>query len=121
MDAGGTIHFRTDEGYLVRKMTPDGQVSTLAGGDYATASVDPSMAVDGVGAQARFGRMYGFALDPRDSTVYISDWTGLRKVTPDGTVTTLGGSSQLVGPIAIGANGAMYAAVQGSIVSIRGL
>lgn len=147
VDADGMIHFRTDEGYLVRTMTPDGQVRTLAGGDYGTSSVGPGQARDGVGTEARLGRMNGFAFDPIDSTIYIADWSGLRNVAPDGTVSTVGGSTGLVddhdtpligqvsvgagprarhmqrqaGPIAIAAGGTLYAAVPGAILTIQGL
>eukprot|EP00747_Dinoflagellata_sp_TGD_P179951 gnl/TRDRNA2_/TRDRNA2_31612_c0_seq1.p1 gnl/TRDRNA2_/TRDRNA2_31612_c0~~gnl/TRDRNA2_/TRDRNA2_31612_c0_seq1.p1 ORF type:complete len:529 (+),score=64.97 gnl/TRDRNA2_/TRDRNA2_31612_c0_seq1:52-1638(+) len=69
----------------IRKVTPDGMVSTLAGGEEGFA--------DGTGAAARFKRPYGVAAD-RDGNVVVSDYGNniIRKVTADGIVTTLAGT-----------------------------
>lgn len=136
VDANGTIRFLNHFGRFpfVGTMTPDGQVSNLA--------------VDGAGKQVRFGtRHYGFALDPTDSSVYISHSPkdgghALHKVARDGTVTTIDHSSaqegdhgtlvddhgtplispeKWVGPLTIGADGTTYASVPGAILAIQGL
>jgi sugar lactone lactonase YvrE len=74
---------------LVRKISPDGTVSTLAG-----RSGSPGGA-DGRASEARFKKCVGIAAT-RDGTVYLAD-TGahtIRRITPDGRVSTLGGSFQ---------------------------
>jgi sugar lactone lactonase YvrE len=88
-DAAGNVYVG-DWSYTVRKITPDGVVSTLAG------LAGSSGNVDGVGSAARFGAPNSLAVDAI-GTVYVSDAANhsIRKVTPDGSVTTLAG---LAGP-----------------------
>ena len=72
--------------HIIRKIETDGTVSTFAGG--------PSQpgAVDGVGVDARFNFPTGIAIDS-DDTLYVSDTANetIRKITANGTVTTLAG------------------------------
>lgn len=81
----GTI-FVADAGsaHRIRRIAPDGRVSTLAGGT-------PGFR-DGVGSAAAFSTPSGLALSP-DGTLYVAD-TGnhaIRRVTPDGLVSTVAG------------------------------
>jgi sugar lactone lactonase YvrE len=74
---------------LVRKISPDGIVSTLAG-----RSGSPGGA-DGKGPEARFKKCVGIAVT-REGTVYVAD-TGahtIRRISPDGEVSTVGGVFQ---------------------------
>lgn len=69
----------------VRRIMPDGTVSTVAGGELGYA--------DGPGASARFSTPSGIAVTP-DNVVYLAD-TGnnaIRRITPDGQVRTAAGS-----------------------------
>jgi sugar lactone lactonase YvrE len=68
----------------IRRISPDGIVSTIAGGEQGYAN--------GLGGSARFSTPSGLALAP-DGTLYVAD-TGnnaIRRITPDGMVSTLAG------------------------------
>jgi sugar lactone lactonase YvrE len=72
------------ESNRVRKIAPNGIVSTLAGGNEGFA--------DGQGAQASFNSPSGLALDS-EGNIYVAD-TGnhrIRKITPQGLVSTIAG------------------------------
>jgi sugar lactone lactonase YvrE len=83
MDSAGNIYVSDldSNGNRIRKITPDGVVSTLAGGPY---NYEDS---DGVGTNAQFVYPNGLAVDTA-GTVYVADEHSIRKITPDGTVTT---------------------------------
>jgi hypothetical protein len=65
---------------LLLRRTPEGKVSTLAGSAYGHA--------DGKGVAARFSSVGGMAFGLDDS-LYLTDGTFVRRVMPDGTVTTV--------------------------------
>ena len=92
VDSSGTVYVADSGNSTIRKITPDGTVTTLAGqaGVYGSA--------DGVGAAARLSRPLGVAVDGA-GFVYVAD-TGnctIRKVTPAGTVSTLAGLAGVPG------------------------
>ncbi len=68
---------------LLLRRSPNGQVSTLAGSAYGQQ--------DGKGSAARFSSIGGMAFGP-DGSLYLSDGAAVRKVTMDGTVTTVAGN-----------------------------
>ncbi|MCA1641422.1 MAG: hypothetical protein LC785_05580, partial [Acidobacteria bacterium] len=74
---------------LLLRRTPSGSVSVLAGGSYGHA--------DGKGSQAKFRSIVGMAFGP-DGSLYLADDSSVRKVTMDGTVTTLAGDLDVKSP-----------------------
>jgi len=86
-DSAGNIYVADVDNHTIRKVTPAGIVTTLAG----TAGVMGS--ADGTGAAASFRDPGGVATDGADN-VYVADSGNntIRKVTPAGVVTTLAGT-----------------------------
>jgi sugar lactone lactonase YvrE len=86
IDANGNLYV-TDT-YKIRKITSAGVVSTLAGSSTAGYA-------DGKGTEARFTNPYGIAIDS-NNTLYVADSDNdrIRKITADGTVTTIAGGTQ---------------------------
>src|SRR6185369_5396787 len=84
--ADGTIYVAdAGESNRIRKISPDGSVTTFAGGSEGFA--------DGAGTSASFNTPSALALGP-DGNLYVAD-TGnnrIRKITPDGTVSTVAGN-----------------------------
>ncbi|QJE02255.1 hypothetical protein HH212_21375 [Massilia forsythiae] len=83
LDKNGVIYATDACG--IRKIATDGTVSTLAG---AGAECDTS--VDGTGAEARFTTLTGMTADAAGN-LYVAEYGAIRRVTPEGVVTTLAG------------------------------
>ena len=86
VDSAGTVYVADTYNSTIRKITPAGLVSTLAGSALSTGSVD------GVGSAARFNNPKGIAVDSAFN-VYLADTVNctVRMITPDGTVSTIAG------------------------------
>ncbi|RZI80889.1 MAG: hypothetical protein EOP38_21070 [Rubrivivax sp.] len=86
-DKAGNLYI--SDAFAIRKISTEGMVSTLAG---ASGAFEP--VIDGVGASARFFRPSAMALDSKGNLVVAdSDGRILRRVTPEGVVTTLAGKA----------------------------
>lgn len=85
IDTTGALYVYDAGSYSVRKISTAGMVSTLAGGTEGMPS-------DGKGAAAVFDSVGGMAVGP-DGALYVSDFHTVRRVSADGTVTTLAGSA----------------------------
>jgi len=92
LDSAGNIYVTEQQGYTIRKITPAGVVSTLAG----TFGVAGS--ADGTGSAARFFYPVGIAVDS-GGNVYVSEILNqtIRKITPAGVVTTIAGAAGVTG------------------------
>jgi sugar lactone lactonase YvrE len=92
VDAAGNLYVVDSGNQTVRKITPAGVVTTLAG----TAGMKGD--ADGVGTAARFNQPWGIAVDAAGN-VYVADTQNylIRKITPTGTVTTLAGTRGMRG------------------------
>ncbi|MDP2138281.1 MAG: SMP-30/gluconolactonase/LRE family protein, partial [Candidatus Didemnitutus sp.] len=92
VDAAGNVYVADTGNATIRKITPTGVVTTLAG----TADVRGNS--DGVGSAASFGSPSGIAIDSAGN-LYVADAFNatIRKITSTGTVSTLAGSATLRG------------------------
>ncbi|MBI3418144.1 MAG: hypothetical protein HY043_22880 [Verrucomicrobia bacterium] len=86
VDSVGNVYVADAQNNTIRKVTPAGVVTTLAGLAGSEGSAD------GTGSTARFSGPVGVAVDSADN-VYVADIgnSTIRKVTPAGLVTTLAG------------------------------
>ncbi len=119
-DALGNVYIADPQNQTIRKITPDGAVSTVAGSTGLAGSTD------GIGAAARFNTPNGIAVDGAGN-LFVAD-TGnhtIRKITPGGLVTTfaglagssgtsngLGSSARFLSPygVMVGQNNTVYVA-----------
>ena len=87
VDMTGNVYVADRDNHRIRKVTPTGSVTTLAGSTQGYT--------DGVGEDAQFNRPLGIAVDPAGNVIVTdSNNNRIRKVTPAGEVTTLAGSFQ---------------------------
>ena len=88
IDAQGVLYVADTGNNAIRRITPDGQVTTLAGdgnpGDQ-----------DGVGAAARFNGPIGVAVDASGRVIVADTYNDrIRAIALDGTVTTIAGGPE---------------------------
>jgi sugar lactone lactonase YvrE len=94
IDANGILFVADTENHTVRKITPDGTVTTYAGtaGKYGS--------IDGVGSAARLSYPWAIAVDDRSNVFFTeADAATVRKITPDGRVTTVAGLAYVFGSV----------------------
>ena len=88
VDSAGNVYVGDTNNHRIRKITPLGEVTTLAGNGKAGNT-------NGVGVNASFNYPWGVAVDSANN-VYVAD-TGnsmIRKISPDGTVKTFAGNGK---------------------------
>jgi sugar lactone lactonase YvrE len=92
VDNSNNVYVADAANHTIRKVTPAGVVTTVAG------SAGISGSTDGTGSSARFNNLNGVVVDGAGN-LYVADNANhtIRKVTPAGVVTTLGGSPLVSG------------------------
>ena len=111
VDGSGNIYVADYSNFTIRKITKAGVVSTLAG----TTGISGS--ADGAGSAARFSSPYGVAVDG-GGNVFVAD-TGnctIRKITSDGVVSTLAGTTGISGSADGAGSAARFSAPYGVAV-----
>ncbi|WP_448702667.1 IPT/TIG domain-containing protein [Mucilaginibacter sp. AW1-3] len=88
IDAAGNLFVADAGGFVIRKVSQAGVVSIVAG---STTEVGY---VDGPGTVARFHNPEGIAIDKKGN-LYVGDLNAaIRRITPDGVVSTIAGNGQ---------------------------
>jgi sugar lactone lactonase YvrE len=93
-DAAGNLYVADADNHTIRKISPTGVVTTLAG------KAGSSGSTDGIGSDARFSTPRGVAVDGA-GIVYVAD-TGnhtIRKITSSGVVSTFAGTPGSAGSV----------------------
>ncbi len=94
LDSQGNLYIADSKNYVVRKVTTDGVISTIAGiaGSYGHSGDE------GLAVEAMLKQPFGLAVDSQDN-LYIADIQDqvIRKVTTDGKISTVAGQSGIVG------------------------
>lgn len=85
VDSGGNLFVADTLNYAIRKIAPDGTVSTFAG---ALGVKLVAGAGDGTGTRARFLQPTALAIDAGNN-LFVTDGFAIRKITPAGEVSTV--------------------------------
>lgn len=92
VDANGNVYMTDMNQARVRKVDPSGTITTVAGTGIAGWSGD-----GGPATEARITTPAGVAVDPEGSLFVTEYWAGrIRKVDPDGIITTIAGTGEQV-------------------------
>jgi DNA-binding beta-propeller fold protein YncE len=104
----GNVYVGDTWNHLIRKITPAGVVTTLAGSGVLGSA-------NGTGAAASFFYPSGVAVDSLGN-VYVADHVNhlIRKITPAGVVTKLAGSFNYPQGVAVDSLGNVYVADYGN-------
>jgi len=92
VDSGGNVYVADMTNHVIRRIAPNGKVTTLAG------SAGQRGSADGTGSAARFETPWGVAVD-NTGNVYVADAGNntIRRIDPGGKVSTLAGLAGAAG------------------------
>jgi sugar lactone lactonase YvrE len=114
VDANGTIYVADTGNNTVRKITPAGVVTTLAGAARVPGSAD------GTGSVARFSELLGLAVDRAGNVFAVDAGNALiRVITPAGLATHFAGGASLYGVAVDNAGNIYFTDWQANIVEKR--
>lgn len=100
-DSTGNLYVADSGNYAIRKITPTGVVSTLAGSSEGSN--------DGKGTAASFGYLRSLAIDPAGNLYTLQAYGNIRKITPDGVVSTRAAGQEFAGTtLAVDSRGNFY-------------
>ncbi len=85
-DSFGNLYISDYFNHRVRRVSPDGRITTVAG-----SGKQGHLGDGGLATSALLENPDGLALDSAGD-VYIADSTGIRKITPDGMIATIAGN-----------------------------
>jgi hypothetical protein len=114
VDSAGNVFVADTNSNAIRKITPAGVVTTIAGGNGMGTS-------DGTGTAAKFSEPHDIAIDSA-GVMYVTDYNNhtVRKITPEGVVTTLAGSAGNSGSTDGQGTAARFMALQGITIDSAG-
>ena len=98
VNGAGMVYVADTGNCTIRRITPGGVVTTLAGAPTPGGPVSGTAPADGTGSAATFGYTRGVAVDA-SGNLYVADsgYGLIRRVTPGGVVTTLAGLAGAAG------------------------
>lgn len=112
VDSKGNVYVADFDNHKIRKIAPNGEVSTFAGST-------PGFA-DGAGTSAKFSEPTAIAIDNQD-VLYVCDFNNtIRKITPDGVVSILAGNPNLCDFVDGSGTNASFCAPTGIAVDAQG-
>ena len=103
VDGSGNVYVADSENNAIRRVTPGGVVTTVAGSGISGSA-------DGAAAAAQFNRPRGVSVGAAD-TIYVADYGNsiIRMITAGGTVSTVAGAANIVGLVnSVGASARFY-------------
>jgi sugar lactone lactonase YvrE len=115
IDTIGNLYVADTDNNTIRKIAPGGVVTTFAGlaGTFGSA--------DGTGTAARFDYPEGIAIDAAGNFYVADTWySTIRKITPDGVVTTLAGQVGIDGDVDGAGSQAQFKSLWGIAVDPAG-
>jgi sugar lactone lactonase YvrE len=114
-DAAGNVYVADSFNEIVRRISPAGAVTTLAGSKVTRGSSD------GTGAQARFRRPNAVAVDAAGNA-YVADRENntIRRISPSAQVTTFAGTASVPGTADGTGTAAQFNSPGGSVADAQG-
>ena len=110
VDAAGNLYIADTLSFRVRKVTPAGIISTVAGNgqNLINSSVGPALGDGGPATQAPLFQPCGVAVDPAGNLFIAGDWP-VRKVNAGGVVSSIQLSlGSITSAVAVGSSGDLF-------------